>query len=98
MIAKFSVSRAGAAFLGGSLLLLTACAEPEVILPGEREDIRGADAAAEVVNKSKPISLPKQVSNTSWATKLWHSGFPHQQCGDARGAAVDLVDTDWCRR
>lgn len=67
MNAKFSVSRTGAAFLGGSLLLLSACAEPEVILPGEREDIRGADTVAVVENQSKPISLPKQVSNTSWA-------------------------------
>ncbi len=46
--------------------VLTACAEPEVILQGQREDIR-SDTAVDVVNQSQPISLPKQTVNASWA-------------------------------
>ncbi|NSY36794.1 PQQ-like beta-propeller repeat protein [Leisingera sp. ANG59] len=45
--------------------LLAACAEEEVILRGEREDIR-PDAAVEIVNQSRAISLPQQVANASW--------------------------------
>lgn len=46
--------------------VLTACTEPEIILQGQREDIR-ADAKTEIVNQSKPISLPNQTVNASWA-------------------------------
>lgn len=54
-------------------LFLSACAERQVILPGEREDLRAvlsADAAepgsARSENQSLPISLPAQVSNAEW--------------------------------
>lgn len=46
--------------------LLSACAEPEIILQGQREDIR-TDANSEVANQSKPISLPRQTVNANWA-------------------------------
>ncbi|MDC0656421.1 PQQ-binding-like beta-propeller repeat protein [Leisingera sp. SS27] len=45
--------------------ILVACAEKEVILRGEREDIR-PDAAVEIVNQSRAISLPQQSANASW--------------------------------
>jgi outer membrane protein assembly factor BamB len=45
---------------------LSACTEPEVILPGKREAIR-PDLDVDVLNQSVAISLPKQVSNASWA-------------------------------
>ena len=56
-------------------LVLAACAEPEVILQGQREDIR-PDANIEVVNQSRPISLPSQTVNASWAQT---HGLPAQR-------------------
>ncbi|MGR3502897.1 outer membrane protein assembly factor BamB family protein [Pseudaestuariivita sp.] len=58
------------------LLLLSACAEPEVILPGEREAIReGGDPApnarllSAAENAARGISLPPQQSNAAWAQR-----------------------------
>lgn len=45
---------------------LSACTEPEVILPGKREAIR-PETDVTVVNQSVAISLPAQVTNSSWA-------------------------------
>ena len=56
-------------------LVLAACAEPEVILQGQREDIR-PDANIQVVNQSRPISLPSQTVNASWAQT---HGLPAQR-------------------
>lgn len=53
--------------------LLSGCSEPEVILPGKRESIRSADGTDEraalvaSTNESRPISLPAQRNNASWA-------------------------------
>lgn len=49
-----------------ALAVLAACGEEEIILRGEREDIR-PDAAVEVVNQARPISLPAQAANAEWA-------------------------------
>ncbi|UWQ51268.1 PQQ-like beta-propeller repeat protein [Leisingera caerulea] len=49
-----------------AMAVLAACGEEEIILRGEREDIR-PDAAVEVVNQARPISLPGQVANAEWA-------------------------------
>ena len=43
--------------------LLLGCGETDVILPGERFDIR---SQANFVNQALPIALPGQVANTSW--------------------------------
>jgi outer membrane protein assembly factor BamB len=58
-------------------LLLSACAEPDVILPGLREDVRSVlqtdDPFAEPAdlgvpaNTSRAISLPGATSNASWS-------------------------------
>ncbi|MCX8224933.1 MAG: PQQ-binding-like beta-propeller repeat protein [Sulfitobacter sp.] len=58
-------------------LLLSACAEPQVILPGVREDIRsvlqsdeGFEAPADQPvpeNTSRAISLPAMTNNASWS-------------------------------
>ncbi|WP_114287107.1 PQQ-like beta-propeller repeat protein [Candidatus Halocynthiibacter alkanivorans] len=51
------------------ILLLAACggANQEVILPGERLDLRGGDVAATTVaSKSQAIRLPKQIINDAW--------------------------------
>lgn len=61
-----SFSRIGASLMGSALLLLSACAEPEVILPGEREDIRPGATDA-VVNQGRAIRLPAQQANSTWA-------------------------------
>ena len=45
---------------------LSACSEPEVILPGKREAIR-PDSEIETVNQSAAISLPEQVANANWS-------------------------------
>ncbi|MEO1639937.1 MAG: PQQ-binding-like beta-propeller repeat protein [Pseudomonadota bacterium] len=43
--------------------LLAACGEDDVILPGERFDIR---AQTETVNQALPVSLPSQQANADW--------------------------------
>ncbi|MFC4670273.1 PQQ-binding-like beta-propeller repeat protein [Seohaeicola nanhaiensis] len=72
MMAPFFVSRACAAICCAALLL-AACSEKEVILPGEREDIRpeGENLALvrtpdEENNLSRAIRLPAQRSNADW--------------------------------
>lgn len=58
----------------GAFLLLAACEEPQVILPGEREGIRevlgqdggGALALAGAENQSVAVALPAAVANGSW--------------------------------
>ncbi|GGH26519.1 Outer membrane protein assembly factor BamB, contains PQQ-like beta-propeller repeat [Cribrihabitans marinus] len=64
---QFSISRAGMTLAGGALLLLSACTEPDVILPGPREDIRpDATAATGAVSNAPAARLPAQVTNASW--------------------------------
>ncbi|WP_299029485.1 PQQ-like beta-propeller repeat protein [uncultured Sulfitobacter sp.] len=59
----------------GAATFLTACAEPDIILPGQREDVRsvlqdpfeaGTDQAAFAGNQSRAISLPAARANTNW--------------------------------
>ncbi|TDK50453.1 PQQ-like beta-propeller repeat protein [Antarcticimicrobium luteum] len=70
MNAAFSLSRTGLALLGGAVLFLAGCAEPEIILPGEREDIRPFAEARQVEdfsgNVSRAIRLPGQSVNAAW--------------------------------
>ncbi len=55
------------AALGLTVLALAACEPPEVILPGEREDIHPTDTAqAAPENTSRAISLSAQKTNTEW--------------------------------
>ena len=68
MNTAFSLSRAGLALVAA--LMLAACAEPEIILPGEREDIRPGEeteAALTAGNVSRAIALPGQTVNAEWA-------------------------------
>nr|WP_170610172.1 PQQ-like beta-propeller repeat protein [uncultured Ruegeria sp.] len=59
-----------------ALTTLAACQEPEVILPGEREDIRPASDTETVETRgSKPISLPGQTSNANWAQSPGTAAF-----------------------
>ena len=58
-----------------AVMTLGACQDPEIVLPGKRENIRSVlqstDVAAEVIaqsrNASRAISLPNPVVNTEWA-------------------------------
>ncbi|WP_170564732.1 PQQ-like beta-propeller repeat protein [Ruegeria atlantica] len=60
-------SRIGLPLAALSLTMVAACREPEVILPGPREDIRPAiDSETVEIRGSKPISLPAQKANASW--------------------------------
>ncbi len=51
-----------------ALALLAACGEPEVILPGERLDLRDGMAGQQMdfANIPAPIALPAQVANADW--------------------------------
>lgn len=60
------MSRGGCAALGAVALLLSACSEPEVILPGKREPLREGETVQGAVAASKPIRLPAQKSNAAW--------------------------------
>lgn len=71
MTTSFSLTRAVLA-LAAAGLVLTACSEPEIILPGEREDIRPeiegrTDRHEAEDNISRPIRLARQTSNAEWA-------------------------------
>lgn len=65
--------------------LLAACGEPDVILPGERFDIRG-DVLGEdgFVNDARPIALGGQVANTDWTHR--NGGPTHKITHPALGA------------
>lgn len=67
---------------------LSACTEPEVILPGKREAIR-PDAESEVVNQSAAISLPKQTANATWAQG--HGNPAHRSAHPALSATPRLA-------
>ncbi|WP_438826270.1 outer membrane protein assembly factor BamB family protein [Ruegeria atlantica] len=59
-----------------SLTMVAACREPEVILPGPREDIRpAADTETVETRGSKPISLPGQKANASWPQSAGTAAF-----------------------
>lgn len=53
-------------------VLLTACAEDDVILPGKREDIRSVVGESEaapqalVENEARAITLPRMEANSAW--------------------------------
>ncbi len=71
MRTAFHSSRKGLALLTAAALALAGCAEPELILPGQREDIRptpedAVPTAETVTNSSRAISLPGQSANASW--------------------------------
>lgn len=64
-----SLTRARLTALAGVVLVLlsAACKEPEVILPGAREDIRPASAGDAGVAVSRAIALPTPTQNVEWA-------------------------------
>lgn len=72
----FPPLRAGLILLSGAaLLLLVACAEREIILPGEREAIRAPDETTATENRSSPIRLPSQSANRDWTQSFGTPAF-----------------------
>lgn len=49
-----------------ALAMLTACSEPDIILPGDRFDIRPNSDGA---NQSRAISLPSMRANANWSER-----------------------------
>lgn len=83
-------SRTGLPFAAIALTALTACEEPEVILPGAREDIRPASDSETVETRgSAPISLPGQSANASWSQSPGTAAF--RTTNAALGAAPKRI-------
>ncbi len=76
-MAYFSLTRGGLALMGTTLLMLGACGEPEIILPGQRENIRGSGEPATLglPSESKPIRLAAPTSNKSWPQSFGTEAF-----------------------
>lgn len=82
----------------GAVALLSACAEPDVILPGLREDIRSVLqtetqdptlAALVEENQSRPIALPPQTNNATWTHTI---GTPaYRVAHPALGSTLQLA-------
>ncbi|WP_420859356.1 PQQ-binding-like beta-propeller repeat protein [Marivivens marinus] len=74
-----------------SLVLLAGCAERDVILPGERVDLRegmvGAPEAA--VNETRPLRLPEATTNADWTHR--NGGPTHVAGHPALGSALQLA-------
>ena len=71
-----NISRLGMPAAALVVMTLSACQEPEVILPGAREDIRPAEDSETVeTSGSKPISLPAQSQNANWSQSPGTSAF-----------------------
>lgn len=96
MTVKNTIFRARVLLCGtAAAALLAACGEEEIILRGEREDIR-PETSIEVVNQSRAIALPQQSANASWtqghgaeATRIAHpalSAAPQQIWSASIGA------------
>lgn len=74
-----------------ALALLAACDAPDVILPGERLDIRDGmpGQAAAFVNQSRPIGLPAATLNSDWTMR--NGGPTHLLGNPALGASLTQV-------
>ena len=74
--------------------LLAACGEQDVILPGERLDIRGEALSADAfVNEARPISLAAMSANADWTHR--NGGPTHQITNPQLGSALaPLFATD----
>ncbi len=103
---SFPFRRAGLFGLAAAMSLLAACSEPDVILPGPREDIRSVlqnpgfdDASAQFVeNQSRAIALPAAVNNAAWTHTIGSPGtrVAHPALGATLGLAwsADIGDGD----
>lgn len=74
-----------------ALGLLAACEEPDVILPGERVDIRDGMPGEDVIlpNRAVPIALPAMAMNADWSHR--NGGPDHQITHPALSAAPQQI-------
>lgn len=91
---------------GVTLTVLSACADREVILPGEREDLSavltqtapGTDEAVAVADAARAIQLPAQVSNAeaaqSFGTPAFRTDHPSLGASLNQIFAVDIGEGD----
>ena len=104
MIATKFRSRASFAALGcAALSMLAACSEPELILPGQREDIRtGQTASVAFENRSEPIRLAAQTANASWPQSpglaQYRTAHPALSAAPARVWSVSIGEGDGRRQ
>ncbi|MEY8841984.1 quinoprotein, partial [Cribrihabitans sp. XS_ASV171] len=97
-----SFSRIGLTLAGAALLVLTACAERETILPGPREDIRpegqSATAPLEDGTGSRAIRLPAPATNAAWTqgigTPAYRPAHPALRSAPQRIWAVGIGEGD----
>lgn len=82
MIATFLMNRVTGMALSLAAFVLVGCAEPEIILTGEREDLRADSGVTRlprapdtVNNQSRSIRLPAQRANTNWAQSFGTPAF-----------------------
>ena len=81
-----SLRHSGFAILAAASLL-AGCAEPDIILPGERLDIRGAAAgAATFVNENRAVILRAPVANADWTHR--NGGPTHRIAHPMLGTAL----------
>lgn len=97
----------GAGLLG-AILLLSACNERQIFLPGEREDVRSVLQTPELIaplegessgeNISLPISLGPAVNNTSWThttgTAQYRVSHPALRANPQLAWSADIGDGD----
>jgi len=82
-----------------AVVVLSACQEPEVILPGKREDIRSvlqssaqeAEILAVAENESRSISLPDLTANTEWSQAVGNES--HRIANAILGDTLELAWT-----
>ncbi|MFQ6552781.1 PQQ-binding-like beta-propeller repeat protein [Aestuariibius insulae] len=72
-----------------SLALVAGCSEREVLLPGERLELRAEDAAVETVNRAVPLTLPAPRVNADWTHR---NGTPqHRIVHPALGSQLTQI-------
>jgi outer membrane protein assembly factor BamB len=102
---RFAPKKAMFGICVAALTLLAACQEPEIILPGEREDIdsfltqsENAKETTDIVNTSRGISLPAQVANVDAAQSIGTQDFrtdnPQLSTSLTQIFAVDIGEGD----
>ena len=87
---RVSVKPASTGLALGLVLLLAACAEPEVILPGERIDVAtGQPVAAAPVQRDVPFRAPAARANAEWTHR---AGTPaHDLVNPALGPVTGRI-------
>ncbi len=68
-----------------SFAVVAGCSSDELILPGERESLRGEETALVFANETRPIKLAAAVRNANWTHRI---GSPSYRIANARLSAA----------